>query len=734
MLLQTIIELASERVNVEHHMGHRKTPAAALAISACCVGHFNVPRWPTQRAAFARFICRVEKLILESLAERNKMCNFVAVITRLTQIMRKSVFAAVVLIAGLQTTWAQKMTVRMNNDKTYVYKVPQVAEVTFSEDLVNKEYVNLGLPSGTLWATCNVGADRPEEFGDYFAWGEVLPKERYDWFTYMFCNDTENSMTKYCTSSEYGAVDGVTELKRTDDAATATWGDEWETPSLEQWSELLYGGYPDYYTSKELITVNDVLGLKVTSNINGNSIFLPAAGVFNGTSASSANTQGYYWSRTLNGEKSSTAYYTFFYSGSSTPSMNNIVRFAGLSVRPVRATEREPQLVTDIILSASFLNLMLGETATLTASVLPADAANRAVVWQNSNSSVAELDASGRVIAKGRGSCVITCRAMDGSNVYAECHVNVGSIPRGSISGREWVDLKLPSQTLWATCNVGAYNPEEYGYYFAWGETTTKDEYTWHNYHYSDDSSSTQMTKYVTSSSYGTVDDLKQLEHDDDAASVLCGIKWQMPTEDQWRELTKGDYTTYKWITVNGYEGIMFTSKINGESVFFPAAGYRSEEKTNDMGKVCNYWTRTLNKSNNSQATRFYKNSGTMAPQMSNGYGRNIGLPVRPVLAQGMLVPTQLVTNIILNPQSISLNVNEAETITAFVIPTNADITEVVWESSNEDVADVTQNGRVVGCAEGSCVITCRATDGSDVFAECQVTVGSETIHPIRKQ
>ena len=190
MLLQTIIELASERVNVEHHMGHRKTPAAALANSACCVGHFNVPRWPTQRAAFARFICRVEKLILESLAERNKMCNFVAVITRLTQIMRKSVFAAVVLIAGLQTTWAQKMTVRMNNDKTYVYKVPQVAEVTFSEDLVNKEYVNLGLPSGTLWATCNVGADRPEEFGDYFAWGEVLPKDRYDWFTYMFCNDT----------------------------------------------------------------------------------------------------------------------------------------------------------------------------------------------------------------------------------------------------------------------------------------------------------------------------------------------------------------------------------------------------------------------------------------------------------------------------------------------------------------------------------------------------------------
>ena len=84
------------------------------------------------------------------------------------------------------------------------------------------EWVDLGLPSGTLWATCNVGANAPEEYGDYFAWGETAPKDYYDWSTYKWCKGSYNTMTKYCTNSSYGYngfTDGKTELDPEDDAA-----------------------------------------------------------------------------------------------------------------------------------------------------------------------------------------------------------------------------------------------------------------------------------------------------------------------------------------------------------------------------------------------------------------------------------------------------------------------------------------------------------------------------------
>ena len=639
--------------------------------------------------------------------------------------MKKSLFLALLLLAGLQTAWAQKMTVRMTNNETHVYKVPQVAEVTFAEDEVNDRWVDLGLPSGTLWATCNVGADRPEEFGDYFAWGEVTQKSRYDWSTYKYCEGTDKSMTKYCTDSSYGNIDGIPELLLSDDAAYVNWGKDWETPSLEQWYELLYGNYPETYTTIEYVVVNEVFGMKVTSKSNGKSIFLPAAGymqsVYQPAGLNQAGTYGLYWSRTLYAKTPNSANYMYFYSNQFM--FVNGARFNGSSVRPVRLKARPALPVSLIKLSAPFLNLKIGESGLLVATVLPENAANRAVVWQSSDTRVAEV-ADGTVRGKGKGSCIITCRATDGSNVYAECRVIVGETPHGSLNGREWVDLKLPSQTKWANYNIGAHSPEEYGYYFAWGETTTKDEYNWHNYYFSHDGSSTLMTKYVSSATYGTIDNLTLLERADDAASVLWGASWQMPTADQWRELYDDENTTYEWTSVNGCEGIMFTSIRNGESIFFPAAGYHQEEKAAGFGSSCHYWTRTLNKSNNSKATRFFMNSN-VSPQMNSEYGRNYGFPVRAVLAQGIIIPTQYVTNITLSASSLSLQVGKAKAITATVLPANADIQEVTWESSDVNVADVTPSGRVVGVANGTCTITCRATDGSDVFAECLVTVAA---------
>ena len=101
------------------------------------------------------------------------------------------------------------------------------------------EYVDLGLPSGTLWATCNIGASTPEDYGDHFAWGETAPKDYYDWFTYKWYNGSYGTLTKYNTDSYYGTVDNKTKLDSEDDAAYVNWGPQWRMPTVEQQKELI---------------------------------------------------------------------------------------------------------------------------------------------------------------------------------------------------------------------------------------------------------------------------------------------------------------------------------------------------------------------------------------------------------------------------------------------------------------------------------------------------------------
>ena len=156
------------------------------------------------------------------------------------------------------------------------------------------DYVDLGLPSGTLWATCNVGANSPEEFGDYFAWGETEPKNVYDWKSYKYGNFERNELTKYCTDSSYGLngfVDNLTVLEPADDAATANWGEDWRMPTREEWEELYQK------TTCTWTTQNGVQG-RLLTGWNGNSIFLPATGFFL-DGALICPGLGIYWSSTL---------------------------------------------------------------------------------------------------------------------------------------------------------------------------------------------------------------------------------------------------------------------------------------------------------------------------------------------------------------------------------------------------------------------------------------------------
>ena len=160
--------------------------------------------------------------------------------------------------------------------------------------------VDLGLPSGTLWADRNVGAATPEAYGDYFAWGETESKDYYYWSTYKW-GESPN-LTKYCTKSYSGTVDGKSTLDLEDDAAYVNMGSEWRMPTYVELQEL-YDNCSWSWT-----TLNGVCGHKLTSNHNGNSIFLPAAGYRAFDSLLYAGSRGSYWTSSLNESKPSGVY------------------------------------------------------------------------------------------------------------------------------------------------------------------------------------------------------------------------------------------------------------------------------------------------------------------------------------------------------------------------------------------------------------------------------------------
>lgn len=187
------------------------------------------------------------------------------------------------------------------------------------------EYVDLGL--SVKWATMNVGAETPEDYGYCFAWGETEPKDSYDWNTYKWCNTTETTLTKYNTDSTYATVDNKIELELSDDAAHANWGGAWRMPTQREMDELL-----EQCTWK-WITQNGVDGYQVTSKSNGNSIFLPAAGYFEDSWLYEVGEVGYYWSSTLFTERPDRAFRMYFFSD--IVGRNYHSRSYGFSVRPV---------------------------------------------------------------------------------------------------------------------------------------------------------------------------------------------------------------------------------------------------------------------------------------------------------------------------------------------------------------------------------------------------------------
>ena len=192
------------------------------------------------------------------------------------------------------------------------------------------EYVDLGL--SVKWATCNVGAEKPEDGGGLFAWGETQPKDKYTWSTYKHCKGSNKTLTKYCFDSSYGTVDNKTVLDKSDDAAHVNWGGKWRTPTHAEFEELYENC--TWHTK----TVNDVSGYEVKSKINGKSIFLPSLpnpGVGNDESTAFYVDCGFYWFSSLIEDIPGSAYSFFFCTIDSNMDWGTERRYLGMAIRPV---------------------------------------------------------------------------------------------------------------------------------------------------------------------------------------------------------------------------------------------------------------------------------------------------------------------------------------------------------------------------------------------------------------
>ena len=189
---------------------------------------------------------------------------------------------------------------------------------------------------------------------------------------------------------------------------------------------------------------------------------------------------------------------------------------------------------------------------------------------------------------------------MENADMDGDGNVNIADVsdlidlilnpPQDPEPEDDCVDLGLPSGTIWATRNVGANSPEEYGDYFAWGETEPKDNYIWDTYKWLESvvSGHWNFIKYNTDANQGVVDDKTELDPEDDAAYVNWGSSWRMPSREQLDELMEN--CTWEWTQMNGVNGQLLTGP-NGKTLFFPAAG---ESLVYSMGQYGYYWSRSI--------------------------------------------------------------------------------------------------------------------------------------------
>ena len=463
---------------------------------------------------------------------------------------------------SIEALKAGTATITVKDDKSGE-KAPIEVKVQVKD--IPAEAIDLGLPSGILWASYNIGATTPEEYGSYFAWGEIEDKDVYYWTTYSHCDGVSNSC------HDIGADISGTRF----DVAHMRWEGEWRMPTAEEFKELVY--QCDY----QVTTQNGVYGFKFTGP-NGNSIFFPAAGYRFNTGINKAGSSGEYWSSTVRENKnyaydtSMSADYVYWDC--------YINRFAGLPVRPVK--QAAPALEDLVLSTTSPISLKAGETYTV--QIISGNGVYS--IYDNTAPNVVSASISENNViieALTAGTATITIKDnKSGDTAPIEVTVTGGTEPVSYLTCPDdhhphMIDLGLPSGTKWACCNVGADTPEGFGDYFAWGETEEKSEYSRETYRYCNFTNRRWHWENLGSDIAGT---------DYDAATANWGAPWRMPTLEQIDELLN-DCTVEK-TTKNEVNGLKFVGP-SGRSIFLPDAGYKLDEDLSWHRAESGIWSST---------------------------------------------------------------------------------------------------------------------------------------------
>ena len=501
---------------------------------------------------------------------------------------------------------------------------PEEPEETISGTENGHNYVDLGLPSGLKWATCNVGATSPEKYGNYYAWGEISTKTEY---TEANCTTHEQNIADFSGNTKY-------------DVAAANWGGNWRMPTVEEFQELLVS------CTWEWCVQGGVNGHRATGP-NGNKIFLPAAGSRDGKVLNYESYCAFYWSSTPNNLNDA------FSLGYENANVNIYygLRHFGEPVRPVFGGNFEgpgeqpeqPEIVLPTVTTSEVTNIT-SNSATCGGNVTSdgnGTVIARGICWsETSEPKINNLYSEESSDGMGTGTFTSALTNLKTNTTYyvrAYATNEAGTVygevksfktleeePEETISGTEnghnYVDLGLPSGLKWATCNVGASSSEEYGDYYAWGEIAIKITYT-----------ETNCTSYDIA-----INNISGNVQYDVARNKWSGL-WRIPTETEMRELK--DECTWEWVVKNGIRGYDVIGP-NGNSIFLPAAGYYDGTSLDYVDTYGEYW-----------CSVFYENSPIGEDAYILGFdkgGKNIGVryrhygqSVRPVFGGDFEEPEQ---------------------------------------------------------------------------------------------
>lgn len=464
--------------------------------------------------------------------------------------------------------------------------------VTVSGYCSGHGFVEMG--NGVFWATCNVGANSPEQLGDLFYWGDTIPYELSSSFT------------------THGTPDSPMSLE--EDAAYVNMGKEWRVPTIEDYNNLNRTYINKYYT--ENYNNTGAKGIIILSSVNGNMLFFPISV----ESSTYEGPQAMYW-------------LSYCYSRSSAAAMSIKEHSAGYSRTgtstplPIRAVLNEEYGYVHVkFINKAYgdllydLRMSYGDTiGSVDVEVSDVPFGYEFCGWGIDESyNLSEKSQYDTTKLVSLDTIAVTSQ-LYAYPIYRPATFVITS--DGEVDGFEYVDMGLSGK--WATYNLGANSSSIMGDYYAWGETVSKDTFTHENYKFDEDGR--YYTKYVTSSYSGTVDNKTMLEAEDDAATVNMGENWRLPTWDEWDRLRR--YCEWKIIRNFNNSGIpvfMVTDKSIDKSIFIPI---KTLAKLDDEQNRTYYWSSEIKQSSDIVRSLTYRD---FVEELS--YDRYLGGLIRGVI------------------------------------------------------------------------------------------------------